>query len=121
MSNRLFQGIIHQMKDTVNRTIGVVDENGVVISCNELVKIGDTFSQVKDEHPFADGFVCDGATFKPLNVHGKAEYLVFVDGDDTIANNISSVLRITLGNLKSGKWRHLTGDDVAYLKELLRD
>ena len=37
MSNRLFQGIIHQMKDTVNRTIGVVDENGIVISCNELL------------------------------------------------------------------------------------
>ena len=29
MSNRLFQGIIHQMKDAINRMIGVIDENGV--------------------------------------------------------------------------------------------
>ena len=29
MSNRLFQGIIFQMKDAINRVIGVIDENGV--------------------------------------------------------------------------------------------
>ena len=30
MSNRLFQGLIHQMKDAIGRTIGVIDENGTV-------------------------------------------------------------------------------------------
>ena len=29
MSNRLFQGIIYQMKDAVDRVIGVIDETGV--------------------------------------------------------------------------------------------
>ena len=38
MSNRLFQGVVHQMKDAVDRVIGVVDENGVVVACSELVK-----------------------------------------------------------------------------------
>ena len=37
MSNRLFQGVIYQMKDAIDRVIGVVDENGVVVSCSELV------------------------------------------------------------------------------------
>ena len=27
MSNRLFQGVVHQMKDAIDRTIGVMDEN----------------------------------------------------------------------------------------------
>ena len=27
MSNRLFQGVIHQMKDAIDRVIGVIDEN----------------------------------------------------------------------------------------------
>ena len=30
MSNRLFQGVIHQMKDAIDRVIGVIDENGVI-------------------------------------------------------------------------------------------
>ena len=32
MSNRLFQGVIHQMKDAIDRTVGVVDETGTIIS-----------------------------------------------------------------------------------------
>lgn len=38
MSNRLFQGVIHQMRDAVDRTIGVIDETGTIISCSELGK-----------------------------------------------------------------------------------
>ena len=31
MSNRLFQSVIHQMKDSFDRTIGVIDETGTII------------------------------------------------------------------------------------------
>jgi len=36
MSNRLFQGVIHQMRDSIDRTIGVIDESSVIIACSEL-------------------------------------------------------------------------------------
>ena len=49
MSNRLFQGVIHQMKDTIDRTIGVIDENGIIIACSELAKIGEARLGVRDE------------------------------------------------------------------------
>ena len=32
MSNRLFQNLIHQMKDVIGRNIGVIDENGIMKS-----------------------------------------------------------------------------------------
>ena len=38
MSNRLFQGVIHQMKDVLNRAVGVIDENGIVFSATVPVK-----------------------------------------------------------------------------------
>ena len=41
MSNRLFQSVIHQMRDAVERTIGVIDETGAVISCSDLGRIGE--------------------------------------------------------------------------------
>ena len=31
MSNRLFQGVVHQMRDTIGRVIGVIDENGTLM------------------------------------------------------------------------------------------
>ena len=36
MSNRLFQGIIHQMRDSIDRVIGVVDDTATVIACSDL-------------------------------------------------------------------------------------
>ena len=41
MANRVFQGVIYQMKDAVDRVLGVVDETGTIISCSELTKIGE--------------------------------------------------------------------------------
>ena len=41
VSNRLFQGIIHQMKDAIDRTIGIIDETSSVIACSELGRIGE--------------------------------------------------------------------------------
>ena len=42
MSNRLFQGVMHQMKDTIDRTIGVIDESMAVIACSDLGRIGES-------------------------------------------------------------------------------
>ena len=48
MSNRLFQSVIHQMKDSFNRTIGVIDETGTIIACSELSKIGEVIDAVAE-------------------------------------------------------------------------
>ena len=40
MSNRLFQGVVHQMRDTIDRVVGVIDDTAMVISCSDLTKIG---------------------------------------------------------------------------------
>ena len=42
MSNRLFQGLIHQMRDAMDCIIGVVDSTATIIACSELSKIGTT-------------------------------------------------------------------------------
>ena len=48
MSNRIFQGLVHQMRDAVGRTLGVIDETGTIIACSELSKIGEVFSNAVD-------------------------------------------------------------------------
>ena len=49
MSNRLFQGVIHQMRDAIDRTIGVIDETSVIIACSELGRIGEVNDSVTAE------------------------------------------------------------------------
>jgi len=102
MSNRLFQGIIHQMKDAVDRMIGVIDENGIIISCSELTKIGGARQGVREEIAYSsDVTVTGGFTYRPIGVGNKTEYIVFVEGEDRMADKLASVLAISLGNIKN--------------------
>ncbi len=102
MSNRLFQTIIHQMKDVVGRTIGVIDENGIVIASSEVQKIGESRQRIKDELPYSsDIVVLDGVTYRFIGTEGKGECIVFVDGDDNHANKMCQLISISLGNIKS--------------------
>ncbi|MBE6669292.1 MAG: PucR family transcriptional regulator [Ruminococcaceae bacterium] len=103
MSNRLFQSVIHQMKDAVDRVIGVIDENGVIIACSELVRIGEFRTKIKDEMAYSsDVLVSGGATYRALIYNGtKTEYVVFVEGEDKMADKMSRLLSISLGNIKN--------------------
>ena len=102
MSNRLFQSVIHQMKDAIDRVIGVIDENGVIIACSELVKIGEIKQGVRDELAYtSDVVTSSGYTYRPVSGGVKAEYVVFVEGEDKMAEKMSKLLAISLGNIKN--------------------
>ena len=101
MSNRLFQGIIHQMKDAVDRVIGVIDENGIIISCSDLAKIGGTRQGIRDELSYTSETVMSaGYTYKPIGSGTKAEYIVFVEGEDKQAERLASILSISRNSIK---------------------
>lgn len=101
MSNRLFQGVVHQMRDTIGRVIGVIDENSTIVACSELSRIGmnsDFFSiELGDSH---DVFIRDGYTYKPFGVHVKPDYAVFIEGTDDQAAKYASILAISLSSIK---------------------
>ncbi len=102
MSNRLYQGIIHQMRDAVDRVIGVIDDNGVVIACSELVKIGEMRQGVRDELAYtSDAITSGGYTYKPIGSGSKWEYIVFIEGEDKYAEKIATILAISLSNIKN--------------------
>ena len=67
MSNRLFQGVIHQMKDAIDRTVGVVDEGMSIIACSDLSRIGEILPALTaDSFTSLQTFVLDNCTFKPF-------------------------------------------------------
>ena len=102
MSNRLFQGVIYQMKDAFDRVIGVVDEYGVVISCSDLSKMGAIRQGIHEELPFtAEAMSIGGYTYRYMGTGQKSEYVVFVEGEHKMAEKMSKLLAVSLGNIKS--------------------
>ena len=101
MSNRLFQTIVHQMKDVVGRAIGVIDENGIVIASSELGKIGESRLRIKDELPYsADTMSYDGYTYRFIDTQDKTDAIVFVEGEDAHAVKMCQLISISLYNIK---------------------
>ena len=101
MSNRLFQGIIHQMRDVVDRTIGVIDESGAVISCSDLGRIGEfRTNNLVEIFSSASSVSSDGYLYQTFGTHMHPEYAIFVEGDDAAAHNYIGVLGVALSNIK---------------------
>ena len=101
MSNRLFQGIIHQMRDVVDRTIGVIDETGAVISCSDLGRIGEIRTNnlvtiFSSSTPVAS----DGYLYQVFGTRMHPEYAVFVEGEDAAAHSYIGVLGVSLSSIK---------------------
>ena len=101
MSNRLFQGVIHQMRGAIDRTIGIIDETGTIISCSELGKIGEVKSAAAAK-AFAESnaTVIEGVTYKTFGNQIHPEYAVFIDGEDEFAIKYADLSAVTLNSLK---------------------
>ncbi len=101
MSNRLFQGVVHQMQDAIDRTVGVIDETMSIIACSDLGRIGEQVSVITAEtFSVPDAFQLEGYTYKPFGSRPHCEYVLFVEGDDVEALRYVSLLTISLSNIK---------------------
>ena len=100
MANRVFQGIVYQMKDILGRTVGVVDENGMVVACTELSRIGEMHENAADFMiAGSETFVKGNATYHMFSSSQQSEYAVFVDGEDEEAARYAEMLSISLQNI----------------------
>ena len=98
MSNRLFQGIIQQMKESIDRVFGIIDENSTVIACSELGRIGETVEGISLSGN--DISVLNGYTYKSLGMTQSANYTAFVEGDDILASKYVGMLAVCFANIK---------------------
>ncbi len=86
------------MKESIDRTFGVIDENFTVIACSELGRIGEVIESFPTNS--SEVTVHNGQTYKSLGITQSANYTVFVDGDDMLASKYASVLAISFSNIK---------------------
>lgn len=120
MSSRLFQGIIQQMKDSVERTIGIIDENGVIIACSDLSRMGHGGNDIISEISYGpDVLIIDGITYKAIGSHIKPEYVLFVSGTDDTATELANALSISLGAVK--EYYDEKYDKTNFIKNVILD
>ena len=120
MTNRLFQSVIHQMKDTIGRVVGVMDDNGLIVACSELQKIGEVRSHVREELAYSsEALAMDGYTYRFLFAGNKNDHILFVEGTDKSAEKYAAILAVALSNIK--KLYDEKYDRASFIKNIILD
>ncbi len=122
MSSRIFQNVIIQMKDAVDRTIGVVDEQGFVVASSELAMIGsrlDDFHLYEfdgSEHPVTTGTRTYCALYSP---GAKFDYAAFTEGTDSLSRTICAIVAVAFNEAKNNyEEKH---NKAAFIKNIISD
>ena len=103
MASRMFQSIILQMKDAVDRTIGIINASGAVVACTDLKRIGEMREDAAAELSYVGDMIrFGGYTYRPVADRStRFEYSVLVHGEDENARSICSMAAIAVSNIKT--------------------
>ena len=104
MSNSVFQSVIIQLREVADRTFGVMDTEGCVISCTDPALLGERWSDAALKVASSGDQTVTFAqkTFK--GILGSAncyEYAVFCTGDDEVSRTCCSLAYIALNDAKT--------------------
>lgn len=122
MSSRVFQSIVLQMKECTDRVIGVIDDQGTVVSCNQLTWIGEKWEGAASALNVNESAVViyGDKTFKPLASRGSHfDYSAFVQGSDEQAKLICSMVTVALNSAKA--YYEEKHDKTAFVKSIISD
>ncbi len=122
MSSRIFQNIVDQLCEASNAVIGVVDVDGVVISCGDASYIGERY------HDAAKAIasmpetltVHDGKTFLPLKGwNATYGFSAFVIGSDAASASLCRMAQVTLNCTKV--YYEEKHDKSTFVKNIITD
>ena len=104
MSSSVFQSVMQQLKEISDRTFGVIDADGCVVSCTDYSIQGERWPDAALRAANAgDNVVTFGQrTYKSIISNaGFFEFAVFCSGDDELAKTYCTMAYIALHNAKT--------------------
>lgn len=122
MSSRIFQSVIIQIKEATDRCIGVIDDQGFVITCSELPMIGSRLDDFQScSFDSSDAVMVSGLrTYKLLSSNtSKYDYVVFVEGCDEMARVSCMMAAVAFNEAKSNYEEKY--NKAAFLKNIISD
>ena len=122
MSGRIFQNVVLQLKENTDRTVGVIDGEGIVIACSELSMIGQRWAEHINTINNAAGAMVtsEGKTFKALNGwSNQFDYAAFASGDNEISKTVCSLATVALNAAKT--YYEEKHDRGSFIKDIISD
>jgi len=109
------------MKDATTRTIGVVDPEGVIVASNDLSIIGTNIGPVRGFHEEGGDktSVNGGRTLMALGTGNIDDYVVFAEGDDSLARTVCIMASIAIN--EAGIYFEENHDKRTFVKNIVTE
>jgi len=120
MTNRVFQGVINQLSGPIGKMVGIIDDGGNVVACNDPSHIGEIHEEAANDLIFgAETTTSNGWLFRALVGATRFEYAVFVEGTDEEADRAAQLVSISIGNIK--QYYDEKYDRTNFIKNVIMD
>ena len=110
------------MKDSIDRMVGVIDADGIVVACSELTCIGEHWSGAVAAVNSSDNATAhfEGKTFKHLAGWGaQFDYAAFVKGEDDLAGALCAMAVVAFNGAKT--YYEEKHDKATFVKNIISD
>ena len=110
------------MKDSIDRTVGVVDDQGYVIACSELASIGSRVEdfRISQVDATTHELVTASRTYVMLSSEsGQLGYAAFVEGTDAVSKTVCAISAVAFDEaLANYEEKH---NRAAFIKNIISD
>lgn len=100
MADKVLQGVVEQVKAAIDRTVGIIDENGAILVCSDPSLVGETRAGAVEAAELQQVYHHEGYTYRRMDFSGRQDNAVFVQGVDEEANKFAALLAVTIENVQ---------------------
>lgn len=112
--------MIYQLREAFARNIGMIDDNGYVLSYSDTAEIEKNVDDILHLCSETGRIVtCMGYTFVSAGARNKPEFVAYVEGEDDEAKRFASILSVSLSGLK--QFHDEKFDKTNFMKNIILD
>ncbi|MCX7923129.1 MAG: helix-turn-helix domain-containing protein [Clostridia bacterium] len=120
MSLKLFQVLIHQVREIIDAEFGLMDETGMIFACSNEERIGQYDPRATKVIQSREQFtISDGFTYQKVYIRNKLEFISFIASNDANSTKQLSLFSVNVVNLKS--YNDEKFDKANFIKNIIVD
>ena len=103
MAHRFFADIVRELREATDRTLGVIDAEGVVVACSSDAMVGTRLPEFPKLLTLSvdDTVRFGGRTLRRMSpAEDGFDYAVFLEGEDELAESLCRMAEVALNNAK---------------------
>lgn len=117
---KLFQNLIHQIKEIISQEFGIMDDTGLILACSNEGRIGQNEPLALKAIESKEQFITiEGMAFQKVFVKNKLEFITFMKSAGDESERLLSLISVNVTNIKT--YFEEKFDRNSFIKNLIMD